>query len=327
MRSQGSYNNEIGLPLTLLQLDGSYERVVLEMGMYVPGDIRFLAGIARPDVGIVTNVAPVHAERAGTIEEIALGKRELVEGLPQAPEGVAILNHDDARVRSMAEHTDARVFFYGRTREADLWADSVEGLGLDGVRVQLRHDRHMVNVAVPLLGKHTVYPILRAAAAGVVEGLSWPEIVRRLETIENPLRLVAKEGRQGTLILDDTYNSSPPSALAALDLLHDLEGRKIAVLGDMLELGDYEEQGHLSVGCRAAEVSAELVTVGELGELIGRGAEEYGMAPERIHAAPDSEAATELLKPMLRSGDVILVKGSRGVRMEKIVQALVRPEA
>ncbi|MGC9350237.1 MAG: UDP-N-acetylmuramoyl-tripeptide--D-alanyl-D-alanine ligase [Anaerolineae bacterium] len=327
VRSRGSYNNEIGLPLTLLQLDGSHERVVLEMGMYVRGDIRFLANIARPDVGIVTNVEPVHAERAGTIQQIALAKRELVEALPPAPEGVAILNYDDARVRSMAEHTAARVLFYGRTPEADLWADGVTGLGLAGVRARLHHGQDAVMVDVPLLGRHSIYPILRAAAAGLVEEVSWSGIVRRLEGIEDPLRLVARKGRRGTLILDDTYNSSPPSALAALDLLHDLEGRKIAVLGDMLELGDYEEQGHLRVGRRAAEVADELFIVGKLGELIGVGAEEQGMAPERIHAASDSEAASELLAPLLRSGDVVLVKGSRGVRMERIVQELVESES
>ena len=180
MRSTGSFNNEIGLPLTILQLTEEHERVILEMGMYVRGDIAFLAEIARPHVGIITNVEPVHLERAGTIENIALGKRELVEALPPAPEGVAILNYDDRRVRAMAEHTQARVFFYGFSPKADLWADDVETLGLDGIRVRLHYGDEQVYLKVPLLGRHSAHTVLRAAAVGLVEGLSWQEIVEGL---------------------------------------------------------------------------------------------------------------------------------------------------
>ena len=138
-RSTGSYNNEIGLPLTLLQLTDTDAYVVLEMGMYVRGDIRTLAEIARPHVGIITNVEPVHLERAGSIENITLAKRELVESLPPAPDGVAILNYDDRRVQAMAEHTQARVFFYGLSPQADLWADAVETQGLEGIRLRLHY--------------------------------------------------------------------------------------------------------------------------------------------------------------------------------------------
>lgn len=320
-RSRGSYNNEIGLPLTILRLTGEDERVVLEMGMYVRGDIRFLAGIARPDVGVVTNVEPVHAERAGTIEDIARGKRELVEVLPPGPEGVAILNFDDARVRAMASYTAARIVTYGLSPEADLWADGVESEGLQGLKVTLHESNEVVDMSVPLLGRHSVYPVLRAAAVARAEGLDWDEIAAGLQTVAS-LRLVAVPGKDGSTIIDDTYNSSPPSALAALDLLEDLQGRKVAVLGDMLELGDYEREGHLEVGCRAAEVVSELVVVGALGEIIGEGAEACGLAPNRIHRAADSSAAVDIVQALLQPDDVVLVKGSRGVRMERIVEAL-----
>ncbi len=322
LHSTGSYNNEIGLPITLLHLNDEHERVVLEMGMYVRGDIRFLAEIARPHVGIVTNVEPVHLERAGTIENIALGKRELVESLPPAPEGVAILNYDDARVRAMAEHTQARVFFYGLSPQADLWADEVESQGLEGIRLRLHYGHSHLYVKVPLLGQHSAHTVLRATAAGLVEGLDWQEIIEGLRAPGAQLRLVAVRGPQDSLILDDTYNSSPPSALAALNLLKEMDGRKLAVLGDMLELGDYEEEGHLKVGCRAADVVAELITMGERARHIARGAELCGLSRTHIHETPDYEAAIAVLREILQPRDVILIKGSRGMRMERIVAAI-----
>ncbi len=320
LRNPGSFNNEIGLPLTVLTADGACDRLVLEMGMYVPGDIRFLSGIARPHVGVVTNVEAVHAERAGGLETIARGKRELVEALP--PEGVAILNRDDDRVRAMSEHTDARCFFYGLSPEADLWADEVRSLGLAGIRAQLHHRGAAWDVEVPLLGRHNVYTALRAAAVAWNEGLDWEEIVDGLREPGPQLRLVAVQGPEDVLILDDTYNASPPSAIAALELLDDLDGRKVAVLGDMLELGDYEKAGHERVGCRAADVASELVAVGTLGRLIGEEARRCGLDPAHIHFAPDGERAVEVLHALLKPGDVVLVKGSHDVGMGEIVDAL-----
>jgi len=326
LRSSGSYNNEIGLPLTLLKLTSTCERVVLEMGMYVRGDISCLACIAHPQVGVITNVEPVHAERAGSLENIALGKQELVEALPPAPEGVAVLNYDDPLVRCMAEATQAKVFFYGLSPEADLWADQLQSLGLDGIRLRLHYGKDLVHLRVPLLGRHSVHTVLRATAVGLVEGMPWQEIVEGLRSPGAQLRLVSVRGPKDSLILDDTYNSSPPSALAALNLLEDLEGRRIAVLGDMLELGEYEEEGHLKVGCRAAGVVAHLVTVGERANLFARGARLCGMPPERIHVVEDNDAAVALLREILEPKDVILVKGSRAMQMETIVNALSKGE-
>ncbi len=321
-RSAGSYNNEIGLPLTLLQLTDEDTYAVLEMGMYVRGDIQLLAEIARPHVGIITSVEPVHLQSAGSIENIMLAKRELVESLPPAPEGVAILNYDDRRVRSMAEHTPARIFFYGLSPQADLWADEVETQGLEGIRLRLHYAGEQLYAKVPLLGRHSAHTVLRAAAAGLVEGLDWQDIVAGLHTPGPQLRLVTVQGLQDSLILDDTYNSSPTSALAALNLLKTMEGRKIAVLGDMLELGDHEEAGHLKVGCRTANIVAELITVGERARYIAQGAELCGLPHQRVHETPDCETAIAVLREILQPQDIILVKGSRAMKMEQIVAAI-----
>jgi UDP-N-acetylmuramoyl-tripeptide--D-alanyl-D-alanine ligase len=321
-KNRGNLNNEIGLPISLLQASSAHDRAVLEMGFYVPGEIALLCDIARPQVGVVTNISEVHLERAGSLEAIVRGKRELVENLPPAPEGVAILNIDDPLVRGMAPHTRARVFYYGLSQEADLWASEVEGLGLEGVRFRLHHLGETFHVRVPLLGQHSVHTTLRAAAVGLTEGMSWDEIIAGLTRTHSQLRLVAVSGPGGSLLLDDTYNAAPPSVLAALKLLEELEGRHIAVLGDMLELGEFEERGHRLVGARAAEVVDELVTVGQRARWIGEEALRAGLPETGLATLPDSKAAVEYLRGRIGHGDVVLIKGSRGVRMDEIVSEL-----
>jgi len=325
LKSEASYNNEIGLPLTLMNLTNEHERVVLEMGMYDVGEIADLARIAQPHVGIVTIIGPVHLERAGSIERIVQAKTELVKALPPAPEGVAILNYDDERVRGMAQATQARILTYGLSPEADLWADNIEGLGLEGIRFRLHYGTEELFVKVPLLGRHSVHTALRAAAVGLVEGMTWQEIIEGLRGPAAQLRLVAVHGPKGSTILDDTYNASPASTIAALNLLEELDGRKIAVLSDMLELGDYEEEGHQKVGMRALEVADILITVGPCGRIIGEAAVRWGMPSERVHIFDKNAEAIALLEETVVSDDVVLVKGSRAMKMEEIVNALVRP--
>ena len=324
LKSEASYNNEIGLPLTLMHLTDEHERVVLEMGMYDVGEISDLARIAQPQVGVVTIIGPVHLERAGTIERIVQAKTELVKALPSDPDGVAILNYDDERVRGMAEATQARVFYYGLSPEADLWADDIEGLGLDGIRFQLHHGDEEMFVRIPLLGRHSVHTALRAAAVGLVEGLNWQEIIEGLRGPSAQLRLVAVPGPRGSTILDDTYNASPASTIAALNLLGELGGRKIAVLGDMLELGDYEEEGHQKVGMRVLEVADVLITLGPLGRIIGETALRWGMSSDQVHIFEENAEAIALLEKIVSRDDVILVKGSRAMKMEDIISRLVR---
>lgn len=320
LKNPGNLNNEIGLPLTLLRLGKGHERAVLEMGFYVPGEIALLCDIAQPQVGVITNIGTVHAERAGSQEAIAKGKSELVQALPVG--GYAILNHDDPWVRWMADKTQAQILYYGLTPEAHLWADEIETMGLEGIRFRLHYRRESFSVRVPLIGHHSVQTALRATAVGIVEGLTWGEIIHGLQRSPTQLRLVAVRSSSGALILDDTYNASPESTLASLQILHEMKGRRIAVLGDMLELGPYEQSGHEKVGVRAAEVADVLVAVGELSKIIARAAREAGMKPEKIFWVPDTSQAIEVLRPLLKEGDVVLIKGSHGLRMDRIVSAL-----
>jgi len=320
LKNEGNLNNEIGLPLTLLSLSEGHQCAVLEMGFYVPGEIAFLCDLALPQVGVVTNIGTVHAERAGSQEQIARGKAELVQSLP--PDGMAILNYDDPWVRGMATQTKARVFFYGLDPQADLWADRVEGLGLDGIRFRLHYQREVLHLRVPLIGRHSVHAALRATAVGLVEGLTWQEIVAGLRSQHAQLRLMAVRTGTGALLLDDTYNASPESTLAALNLLAEIDGRRVAVLGDMLELGQYERNGHEMVGVRAAEVVDELVTVGERSRMIAETARSAGLAPGVITELETTDQAIQLLSGRLQTGDVVLVKGSHGMRMDRIVTVL-----
>ena len=320
LRNPGNLNNEIGLPLTLLNLDAKHECAVLEMGFYVPGEIKLLCDIAKPQIGVLTNIGTVHAERAGTQEAIVRGKAELVESLPE--EGVAILNYDDPLVRGMAKKTKARVFYYGLDDRADLWADRVNGLGLEGISFRLHYRNEILHLKVPLIGRHSVHTALRSSAIGLMLNLTWQEIVNGLRSGHSQLRLVAVRARNGALILDDTYNASPQSTLAALNLLDEMSGYKIAVLGDMLELGRYEEIGHQMVGVRAAEVADEIVTVGQRAQMIAKAARSNKFMKTMITELENSEQAIEFLEARLSKNDVALIKGSRGMRMDTIVAAL-----
>jgi UDP-N-acetylmuramoyl-tripeptide--D-alanyl-D-alanine ligase len=319
LKSRENYNTEIGIPLTLLELDPSYERVVLEMAMYDLGEIALLAEIAQPHIGVVTNVGPTHLERLGTIERIAKAKAELVEALP--PDGVAVLNGDDPLVRKMAQKTRADVFYYGLDPGCDLWASSIESHGLDGVRFQFHYGRDTIHTKIPLLGRHSVHTALAATAVGLIEGESWGEIIEGLQNVAQ-LRLVVVPGPKGSTILDDTYNASPTSTIAALNLLEELDGRKIAVLGDMLELGSFEEEGHRKVGRRAVEVVEILITVGKRGRIIGQEAINCGM--DKVFIFDEKDEAISFLRRIVSPGDFILIKGSRGMKMEEMVSALSR---
>jgi UDP-N-acetylmuramoyl-tripeptide--D-alanyl-D-alanine ligase len=320
LKSPGNLNNEIGLPLTILKLGTGYERAVLEMGFYVAGEIEFLCDIALPQIGVVTNVGTVHAERAGSQEAIARGKSELIQALPS--DGVAILNFDDPWVRKMEEKSKARVFFYGLSPEAELWADQIEGLGLDGIRFRLHYKGETVHTHVPMIGRHSVHTALRAAAVGLNEGLVWQEIFEGLSQGHTQLRLVAVRSKTGALILDDTYNASPESMLAALNLLDEMDGRKIAVLGDMLELGPYEKQGHEMVGMRAAQVAKTLLTLGSRAHMIADSARRAGMKPANIVEFESAEPIVDWLNKNVSARDAVLIKGSHGLHMDRITAAL-----
>ncbi len=322
-KSPGNRNSVLGLPPALFALRPEHERAVLELGMYTTGEIARLAEITRPIIGVVTMIDAVHMSRAGSLENIVAAKQELVEALPG--DGVAILNHDEPLVMGMQAHTSARIFTYGLNESADLWADEIDSMGLNGISFTLHHERDRLRVQVPLLGRHSVHTALRATAVGLVEGLTWEEIVGGLQNATMELRVVTATGPKGSLLLDDTYNASPASTLAALNLLDELPGRHIAVLGDMLELGAAEEESHQRVGRRARAVSDILVTVGERARLIAYEAIIAGMPSARVAWAATADQAVALLQDLIEEGDTVLVKGSRSVGLEAVVSALAQP--
>ncbi len=324
LKSQRSFNSEATLPTTLLRLTHEHQVAVVELGMWAPGEIRFLAGIARPHVGIVTNIGPSHLERLGSIEAIVNAKAELAESLPAT--GWCILNADDPYVAELATRTQAKVFTYGLAPGADLRATAVESFGLDGIAFEAHHAGTSVPLRLPLIGRHSVYTALAAISAGLVLELSWHEISAGLADPEAQTRVTVVQSHTGATIIDDTYNAAPSSTLAALDVLADLPGRKFAVLGDMLELGVIEEQAHREVGRRAAALVETLVTVGPRARWIAEAALAAGMAPSQVLICATSETAVAALTPRLQQGDYALIKGSRGMEMERIVSALRRLE-
>jgi UDP-N-acetylmuramoyl-tripeptide--D-alanyl-D-alanine ligase len=209
-------------------------------------------------------------------------------------------------------------------------------VGLDGIRFSLHYQGETVHIRAPLLGRHSVHTALRAAAVGLVEGLGWGEVVSGLQGDSPQLRLVAVHGPNDSLLLDDTYNASPASTIAALNLLAELPatspapvagGRRVAVLGDMLELGAYEQMGHRLVGRRVIDAADLLVTVGSLGRIIAEESLAGGMPPDRVIILPDVEAAKEALPAVIHKGDVVLIKASRGVRLDQLVDFLTQESA
>jgi UDP-N-acetylmuramoyl-tripeptide--D-alanyl-D-alanine ligase len=331
-RSPGSYNNEIGLPYSLLEAPEDTQMMVLEMGgAYAFGELTLLAGIAQPQVGVVTNVQNVHLERMGSIEAIAETKTELVRALP--PDGLAILNGDDPRVRAMAGATSARVVFYGLGPDNHIRAENVQTEGLRGMTFWLTVDRERYFVKVPFYGMPGLQISLVALAVGHSLGMHISDMLQGLQDPQVQVRLATLPGPNGSELIDDTYNASTQSVLAGLALLEDIQPtRRIAVLGDMRELGVIAESEHRVIGRRAGALLDVLVTYGDLARIIAEEAATGSAAAGRhltIESWSEGEDArsqvADYLRNMLQPGDVVLLKGSRGLRMEGIV-ALLRAD-
>jgi UDP-N-acetylmuramoyl-tripeptide--D-alanyl-D-alanine ligase len=319
-KSSGNQNNEIGLPLTVLRLTAEDEVAVLEMGMYVGGEIADLARIARPQVGIVTAVQAVHLSRIGTLEAVEQAKGELLEALP--PSGTAILNADDPIVRGMGDRTVARVMTYGFADDADVHAEAVTSAGLDGMRFVLRAGGERLPVSIPALGRLSVHNALAGAAAGLAAGMTLPDIGEGLAGGWSAPHRVGLVRLPGVTIIDDSYNASPGSMRAALEVLADLTGRHVAVLGEMLELGSAHDDGHFEVGQAAGRVADLVIVVGRGAEAMAEGARATAGPGVRVLAVGDESEALDALRPRLRDGDVVLVKGSRGIGLDHLVDAL-----
>lgn len=318
LKSRGNLNTEIGLPLTLLELEPEHRYLVAEMGMNAQGEIAELCRLARPDIGIVTNVGPVHLERLGSIERITEAKAELVESL--TADGVAILNADDPRVISMAGRTRARTITYGLTEGADCRATDIEVHGLDGVTFHLVWLGDTQTVWAPLPGRHSVYGCLAGAATALTEGLSLTQVAEALGSLEAESRIKVLTARSGATVLDDSYNASPASVKAALDLLSDMPGRRVAVLGDMLELGAEEEPGHREVGRYAAGKADELIVIGPRMALAAKAAQEAGLRTVSHYA--DKSEAIDHVRRLANTDTYILIKASRGIALEELADVL-----
>jgi UDP-N-acetylmuramoyl-tripeptide--D-alanyl-D-alanine ligase len=327
-RSAGNLNSEIGLPLCLLEIEEDVEVAVVEMGgAYAFGELALLASIALPRIAVVTNVHPVHLERMGTIENIAKTKAELVESLPA--DGVAVLNGDDPRVLAMADLAQCEVITYGVSPTNDIWASDVESHGLRGSTFKLHLDGDTSLVRVPLVGGHAPFLALPAIAVGHALGMHIAEMLPGFDDPTIQVRLLVLDGPNGSMMIDDTYNASAPSVMSALGLLDEIApGRRIAVLGDMRELGAESEEQHRMVGRRAAEVVDDLVTYGPLAQLIaeeaGRAQAETDARVQRIRSfsLDEQDQMVSFLQQEPSEGDVLLLKGSRGLEMERIVAAL-----
>ncbi|MCP2635465.1 UDP-N-acetylmuramoyl-tripeptide--D-alanyl-D-alanine ligase [Microbacterium sp. HD4P20] len=312
----GNFNNALGVPITMLRAQPHTRFLVLEMGARRVGDIATLTGMVAPDVAIVLNVGKAHLGEFGSRSAIARGKAELVRGL--VPGGTAILNADDARVRAMRALTDGPVLTFGRAEDADVRVQHVTLDRLGRPEFALRTADAAAAVSLPLVGAHQALNAAAAAAAGLVHGVPLEQAAAALAAAaDSGQRLEVKELENGATLLDDSYNSSPGSVRSSIDALVSINGgRRIAVLGEILELGDHSESEHRSAGAYAAARADIVVGVGENVRPLADAAGERGVA------VPDNAAAVDWLRANLSPRDVVLVKGSRGAHLDEVVAAL-----
>ncbi len=322
LKTEGNLNNQYGLPLTLLRLTPTHRYAVLELGMSAPGELRALSAVARPDVAVITQVAPVHLEFFSSVEEIAAAKAEVLEGLAEG--GTAVLNGDDPHLRRIGRAHPGRVLWFGRDRAFDVSAENWRGT-VHGMRFDLRIDGRTADVALPLPGLHSMMNFLAAAAVAHHLGLEL-DVMAEVASGLTPARHRGEvlRLREGMTLLDDCYNSNPLAVEAAVGALG-LSGRRrrVAFLGDMLELGPGGPALHRQVGGNVARGLDVIVAVGPLAGNFLDGARDSGFDAAQLHSFPDSGAAAKAAAGLARPGDAILVKGSRGMRMESIVEALV----
>ncbi|MCB0162867.1 MAG: alanine racemase [Anaerolineae bacterium] len=323
-KNQGSYNSRYGLPIALGKIEPGHEIAVLEMASDTFGEIRSLTQIAKPEVGVITAINRTHLSVMGSLNNIAAEKGALIEALPFT--GSAILNADDPRVAGMVPRTQARILTFGLKRGADLRADDLK-LSPDGLSFTLHYEGQTYPGFTPLLGRHHIYPVLAAVAVGLVFNVA-PEVA--LAALKQqprvPGRMNLLPGKKGTLILDDSFNASPEATMVALDALAELPGaNKVAILGDMSDLGDSEEEAHRQIGVYAATRVQRLVTKGEAAQSIAAAALEHeaGLGQHAVSVTFTSADAAAAVQDLLSPHTVILVKGGIATRMERVVKHLL----
>ncbi|WP_366924815.1 UDP-N-acetylmuramoyl-tripeptide--D-alanyl-D-alanine ligase [Metallumcola ferriviriculae] len=321
LKTQGNFNNEIGLPLTLLQLDERYQAAVVEMAMRGRDQIRRLTEIAPPNVGVITNISSTHMELLGSMKNIAAAKGELLEGL--ASGGTAILNGDDHRCRDLGRNFKGKKIYFGLNEGNELRAVNIKQQGWRtyfSVPALGAGEFHL-----PLPGLHNIRNAMSALAVASSMNIPVPLMQEGLENVSlSSMRLETLRGVDSSLIINDAYNANPASTMASLQILKEFaRKRSIAVLGDMFELGEYSEEGHREVGRKTVELGIDyLFTVGNMAESIGKEAIKQGMETDRVYHFPKREEALTAVQSIIRKGDTVLVKGSRGMQMESIAQGL-----
>ena len=320
-QSPRNFNGDIGLPIALLGIDPTDEWAVIEIGPYSQEEMELLVSSASADLGIVTNVGPTHLERFGTIADTERIKGLLPASLPES--GLAILNGDDPRVRRMADRTQASVRTFGFGPNCDLRASDVVSRGLDGIELNL-HDcqnDERTHVCTPLIGSHQTMTVLAASAVGLHAGLELGEIAAFLPELNPGSRLARKVALNGATIIDDSYNAAPLSMQAALELLSDCQPRRIALLGDMFELGSEERSAHRELGAFAADRCDWLIGVGERSRELIDAAREAGH--EQACWVAEAGQALEIVRNTLEPRDTLLVKASHAMHLERVVERLV----
>lgn len=323
LKTQGNFNNEIGVPLTVFNLDTSHEVAVVEMGMSGFGEISRLTSIVKPDIAIITNIGLSHIEKLGSKNNILRAKMEVFEGLNE--KGLVILNGDDKLLYGLNNLLKFRTVFYGMEDGLHYQAYNLESLGEKGSTFDIQLENREYRVKIPVPGIHNVYNALAGIAVGIELGISPEKIIAGIEEFSPGNMRLNVLNQNGLKIINDAYNASPQSMEAAIDVLKDIssEGRTFAVLGDMLELGDISYSAHVDIGRYAVSKGIDyVVAVGENGRNIAHGAIEAGAEEQRVFEFKENADAGRFLKGFLKSGDVLLVKGSRGMRMEEIVNIL-----
>jgi len=329
LKTRGNFNNLIGLPLTLLNLTEEERVVILEMGMNVPGEIRRLTEIAEPDVGLITNIQKVHLEGMGSLERLKEEKGELFRRMKK--NGTIIVNRDDPRVIDLASEFSGQRITFGIENPADVMAKEIRLRAAGGTSFTLRIEGEEIEITLPLLGRHFVPNALAAVAVASLFGIEVKKAKEALEGFQpSPMRMEIVYLEGGKTLINDAYNANPGSMELALETLTEMKGkgRAIAVLGDMLELGSHTEEAHQQVGQKAEELSIDLLlTLGEQAPVVAESAIRHGLPPEKAKVVESHREAISILKEIMREGDWVLVKGSRRMAMEKIVEGLTERRA
>ncbi len=318
LKTEGNFNNELGMPLTIFGLEKEHKSAVLEMGMSAFGEIDYLARIARPDVAVITNIGMSHIENLGSREGILKAKMEICNFFGK--DNLLIINADNDMLKTVKKDKDYKILSYGIENAADYTACDIEDYGINGSAMTAVTPKGSFKVRLAVAGVHNVYNALSAIAVGEHFGISEKDITDALENFElTAMRLTVEKYGNVTLI-NDCYNASPDSIRASLNVLKTEKGRRVAILGDVLELGEFAESAHRDIGKMCGGKADILITAGDNARYIAEGAKEAGVSD--VIYRPTTDEAAELAAELIKHGDTVLVKASRGMHFEKVCKAI-----